>query len=177
MKRLILLAALLPAAPAAAQIMPGVRAPATAHDAMSIGQLIGCTFAVTGRPSAVSSADTSGAEGLTHHDSAPAAMLSAAGMAAEGTLAFTVDNPEGEVWLLNDARQGRCAVATLAGDLAANEAAFAADMARSVAGFREARGSEAGTRRYESRDMGVTVTLKAASGAGVPFVVITERRR
>ena len=60
---------------------------------MTIGQLIGCTFAVTGRPSAVSSADTSGSQGLTHHDAAPAAMLAAAGMTAEGTLAFTLDNP------------------------------------------------------------------------------------
>jgi hypothetical protein len=177
MKRLALFAALLSAAPAAAQIMPGLRAPATAHDAMSIGQLIGCTFAVTGRPSAVSSADTSGAEGLTHHDAAPAAMLAAAGMAAEGTLAFTVANPEGEVWLLNNSRQGRCAVATLAGDLAANEAAFAADLAGGRMGFREAPGGEAGTRRFESRDMGVIVTLKAPGASGAPFAVITDRRR
>jgi hypothetical protein len=177
MKRLALLAALLSAAPAAAQIMPGLRAPATAYDAMTIGQLIGCTFAVTGRPSAVSSADTSGTQGLTHHDAAPAAMLAAAGMTAEGTLAFTLDNREGEVWLLNNPQQHRCAVATLAGDLAANEAAFAAAMARSRMGFQAAAGGEAGTRRYESRDMGVNVTLKSATGPDVPFVVITEARR
>ncbi|MEA3031466.1 MAG: hypothetical protein QOG13_2791 [Sphingomonadales bacterium] len=171
------LAALLAAAPAAAQIMPGLRAPATAHDAMSIGQLIGCTFAVTGRPTAVASADTSGAEGLAHHDSAPAAMLEATGMAADGTLAFTLDNPQGEVWLLNNPRQGRCAVATLAGDLAANEAAFATDLTGGRMGFREAQGGEAGTRRFESRDMGVTVTLKSPAAPGAPFAVITERRR
>jgi hypothetical protein len=175
MKRLALLAALLFAAPAAAQIMPGLRAPATAHDAMSIGQLIGCTFAVTGRPSAVASADTAGSEGLTHHDAAPPAMLAAAGMAAEGTLAFTLANPEGEVWLLNNPQQHRCAVATLARDLAANEAAFVAAMAGSRMGF-QAAGREAGARRYESRDMGVTVTLKSSTGPGAPFAVITERR-
>ena len=176
MKRLALLAALLSAAPAAAQIMPGLRAPATANDAMTIGQLLGCTFAVTGRPSAVSSADTSGAEGLTHHDTAPAAMLAAAGMTADGTLAFTLGNPEGEVWLLNNPAQHRCAVATLAGDLAANEAAFVAAMARSPAAFRAVDGGEAGTRRYESREMGVAVTLKSPAAPGTPFVVITERR-
>lgn len=175
MKRLAVLAILLSAAPAAAQIMPGLRAPTTAHDAMALGQLLGCTFAVAGRPSAVSSADTSGAEGLTHHDAAPAAMLTAAGMTADGTLAFTLGNPEGEVWLLNDPRQHRCAVATLAGDLAANEAAFVAAMTRSGTTFRAA-GGEAGARRYESREMGVAVTLKSPAGPGVPFVVITERR-
>ncbi|HMG47642.1 MAG TPA: hypothetical protein VK614_09310 [Allosphingosinicella sp.] len=176
MKRLALLAILLSAAPAAAQIMPGLRAPATAHDAMSIGQLIGCTFAVTGRPSAVSSADTSGSQGLTHRDAAPAAMLAAAGMTAEGTLAFTLDNPQGEVWLLNNPAQHRCAVATLAGDLAANEAAFVA-MAGSRMGFQAAGGGEAGARRYESREMGVIVTLKSSTGPDVPFAVITEARR
>lgn len=176
MKRLAVLAMLLSAAPAAAQIMPGVRVPATAHDAMAIGQLLGCTFAVTGRPTAVSSADTSGAQGLDHHDAAPAAMLTAAGVTADGTLAFTVGNPEGEVWLLNNPRRHRCAVATLAGDLAANEAAFVADMARSSTAFRAVDGGEAGTRRYDSRELGVTVTLKSPSGPGVPFVVITERR-
>ena len=176
MKRPAFLAILLCSAPAAAQIMPGVGAPATAHDAMTIGQLIGCTFAVTGRPSAVSSADTSGAEGLTHHDAAPAAMLAAAGMTAEGTLAFTLANPEGEVWLLNNPGRHRCAVATLAGDRAANEAEFVAQMARSSMGFRPADGAEAGTRRYESRDLGLVVTLKSSTGPDVPFVVITERR-
>jgi hypothetical protein len=176
MKRLALLAALLSAAPAAAQIMPGLRAPASAHDAMLIGQLIGCMFAVTGRPSAVSSADTSGSEGLTHHDAAPAAILSAAGMTAEGTLAFTLGNTEGEVWLLNNPAQHRCAVATLAGDLAANEAAFVAAMADSPMGY-QAAGGEGGAHRYESRDMGVIVTLKSSTGPGVSFAVVTEARR
>jgi hypothetical protein len=176
MKRLVLLASVLWAMPAAGQIMPGVRAPVTAHDAMTIGQLIGCTFAVTGRPSAVSSADTSGAEGLTHHDAAPAAMLAAAGMTLDGTLAFTVANPEGEVWLLNNPRQRRCAVATLAGDLAASEAAFVAQMDRGEMDFRAAPGAEAGTRRYES-DLGLTVTIRSSTGAGVPLAVTTEGRR
>jgi hypothetical protein len=162
--------------PASAQIMPGVRAPATAHDAMAIGQILACTFAVTGRPSPVSSADTSGAEGLAHRDAAPAEMLTATGIAAEGTLAFTVGNPEGEVWLLNNPAQHRCAVATVAGDLAANEAAFAADLSRASAGFREARSTQSGVRRFESREMGVAVSLKSPDGAGMPFAVIIERR-
>jgi len=176
MKRLIPLALLLSAAPAAAQIMPGLRAPETAYDAMTIGQLIGCTFAVSGRPSAVASADTSGSQGLTHHDAAPPAMLAAAGMTAEGTLAFTLDNREGEVWLLNNPSQHRCAVATLAGDLAANEAAFAAALGRSAMGYRAVEGGEAGTRRYESHEMGLIVTLKSSTGPEAPFAVITEAR-
>jgi hypothetical protein len=176
MKCLIPLAVLLSAAPAAAQIMPGLRAPETAHDAMTIGQLLGCTFAVTGRPSAVASADTSGSQGLAHHDAAPAAMLAAAGMTGDGTLAFTLANPEGEVWLLNNPGQHRCAVATLAGDLADNEAAFVEAIGRSPAGFRSVEGGETGTHRYESREIGLTVTLKSSTGPGAPFVVITEAR-
>jgi hypothetical protein len=176
MKRLALLAALACAAPAAAQMMPGVVAPTTAKDAMSIGQMLGCTFAATGRPSAVSSADTTGSVGLTHRDRAPAAILSAAGMSGEGTLAFTVDNPEGEVWILNNPRQRRCAVATVAGNLADVEARFVGDFARGMMEYRETRASEAGTRRYQSRAIGLTVTLRSSTGPDVPFVVITEGR-
>lgn len=177
MKRLASLVMFLAAAPAAAQIMPGVRPPATAHDAMAIGQLMGCTLAVTGRPTPVESVEMSGAEGLAYHDAAPAAILAAAGMSADGTLAFTVDNPQGAVWLLNNPRQHRCAVATLAGDLAANEAAFADELGRSTFGFREARGGEAGTRRYEARRFGLAVILKSSTGADAPFAVITEGRQ
>jgi len=163
--------------PVAAQIMPGVVAPATARDAMSIGQMLACTFAAAGRPSPVSSADTSAAVGLTHREAAPGAILAAAGMTADGTLAFTVDNPEGEVWILNNPGQRRCAVATVAGDLADVEALFAGDFARGTMGYREARATEPGTRRFEARDIGLTAILKSSTGPGVPVVVITEGRR
>ena len=164
-------------APASAQIVPGIKAPETAVDAMSIAQMMGCTFAVLGRPSPFDTSNLEGTVGLTFHEEAPEALLAVAGMDAGDTLAFTIDNPESEVWALNDRRADRCAVLAMDGDLEAASARFIGDFDQGIMEYKAADGSTPEAATYTSDPLSLQATVIHSDGEGSPFAVITERKR
>ena len=117
MKRiaLILAAFALPvaAAPATAQIAPGVRAPSSVRDAVGQAWLMGCYFAATERPSAGLNLDISlGGAGLHAASSIPAGLRGFIDTLRDDVSLAVLDAPGGEVWMFYDARAKRCTIVT-----------------------------------------------------------------
>ena len=117
MKRLaFLLASLalpLTAAPAAAQIAPGVRAPSSVRDAVGQAWLLGCYFAATERPAPGLNMDASmGGPGLHEPRSMPAGLRAFIDTLADHVRLAVLDAPGGEIWMFYDAQAKRCTIVT-----------------------------------------------------------------
>ena len=162
---------------ASAQIAPGIVPPKDARTAAIMSQMVGCTFAVLGRPSPVSTRAGYPEGGLVFQEAVPEEISSATGLGREEVLAFTLASPEGPVWILNQIGVGKCAVATTSGNLPATTDLFRADYAKGIAGYRKVKSDRAGLERYRSKATGLTVYLKPSTGSGDPFAVITEKSR
>ena len=190
MKRFALLLAALAlpmaAAPAAAQIAPGLRAPTSVRDAIAQAWLLGCYFAATERPAAGLNMDVSmGGPGLH----APRAT-------ADGLRAFidtqpdhvrlaVLDAPGGGVWMLHDARARRCTIVTDPADAEGIEAEFAG-LVRLDDDWRPAT-REGGGAAFE-QDFEAAPSLRrpggrlrawyqAAQGPASPQMIVVERVR
>jgi hypothetical protein len=103
----------LTAAPAAAQIAPGLRAPTSVRDGVIQAWLMGCYFAATERPAAGLNIDTSmGGPGLHEPRSVPAGLRAFIDTMGDHVRLAVLDAPGGEVWMFYDGRAKRCTIAT-----------------------------------------------------------------
>lgn len=103
----------LTAAPAAAQIAPGLRAPTSVRDGVIQAWLMGCYFAATERPAAGLNIDTSmGGPGLHEPRSMPAGLRAFVDTLGDHVRLAVLDAPGGEVWMFYDGRAKRCTIAT-----------------------------------------------------------------
>jgi hypothetical protein len=116
MKRLaILLAAIalpLAATPAAAQMVPGLRAPASVADAVADAWLAGCYFAATDRPAVglnLPLGDLAG-PGLHAATSIPDELRAFIDTLADNVVVAVLDAPGGAVWMFFDPRSKRCTI-------------------------------------------------------------------
>lgn len=103
----------LTAAPAAAQIAPGLRAPENIRGAVAQAWLMGCYFAATERPAAGLNIDTSmGGPGLHEPRSIPADLRGFVDALGDHVRLAVLDAPGGEVWMFYDAGARRCTIVT-----------------------------------------------------------------
>jgi hypothetical protein len=100
------------AAPAAAQIAPGLRAPENIRGAVAQAWLMGCYFAATDRPAVglnLPLGDLAGA-GLHAPTSIPDDLRAFIDTLADDVRTAVLDAPGGAVWMFFDARSKRCAI-------------------------------------------------------------------
>lgn len=112
---LVLAAFALPlaAAPAAAQIAPGLRAPGNIRGAVAQAWLMGCYFAATERPAPGLNMDTAmGGPGLHEPRAMPAGLRAFIDSLGDHVRLAVLDAPGGEVWMFYDARAKRCTIVT-----------------------------------------------------------------
>lgn len=185
---LILAAFALPltAAPAAAQIAPGVRAPASVRDAVGQAWLLGCYFAATERPAPGLNMDAAmGGPGLHEPRSMPAGLRGYIDALPDHVRLAVLDAPGGEVWMFYDARAKRCTIATNPADAAGIDAEFAS-LVRLDNDWRAAT-REGGGAAFE-QDFEAAPALRrpggrlrawyqAAAGPASPQMIVVERVR
>ena len=127
---LIGMLAMLGAAPADAQVMPGLRAPTDLVDGAVMATTSACWLASARRPVAGinrPAKDLAG-EGLAEHVSAPDWVQKAS--AAEGRSRFaTLATPEGKLWIRFDEETARCSVIVRPPDVETFRTAFGESLA------------------------------------------------
>ena len=191
MKRLalLLLAGLalpLAAAPAAAQIAPGLRAPENVRDAVGQAWLMGCYFAATERPSAGLNIDISmGGPGLHAPRSMPAGLRGFVDTLGDHVRLAVLDAPGGGVWMFYDGQAKRCTIVTDPADAEGIGAEFA-NLVRLDNDWRPAT-REGGGAAFE-QDFEAAPALRrpggrlrawyqAAAGPASPQMIVVERTR
>jgi hypothetical protein len=97
------------ASPAAAQIVPGTRAPESAADAFDVAQALLCTLAAAGRPVPGLNMQLIGGEGMTQLDKLPDGLAGFVA-AAPTQRVVLLQAPGDPVWVVHDSASGRCAV-------------------------------------------------------------------
>jgi hypothetical protein len=106
---LALAALALLASPAAAQIVPGTRAPESPADAVDLAQALLCTLAAAGRPTPGLNMQLIGGEGMTQLDKVPEALARFV-TAAPTQKIILLQAPGEPVWIVHDAASSRCAI-------------------------------------------------------------------
>jgi hypothetical protein len=191
MKRLALLilaafALPLAAAPAAAQIAPGLRAPETIRGAVAQAWLMGCYFAATERPAAGLNIDTSmGGPGLHEPRSIPAGLRPFLDTLADHVRLAVLDAPGGEVWMFFDARAKRCTIVTNPADAEGMSEEFASlirldndwrPVTRAGGGAAFEQDFEAATRLRRPGGR-LRAWYQPAAGPASPQMIVVERVR
>ncbi len=183
---LAVLALPMTAAPAAAQIAPGVRAPSSVRDAVGQAWLMGCYFAATERPSAGLNMDISmGGAGLHQPRSMPADLRAFIDTLGDHVRLAVLDAPGGEVWMFYDARAKRCTIVTNPANAEGIDAEFA-NLVRLDNDWRAAT-REGGAAAFE-QDFEAAPALRrpggrlrawyqAAAGPASPQMIVVERVR
>jgi hypothetical protein len=97
------------ASPAAAQLVPGMRAPESPADAIDGAQAMLCTLAAAGRPTPGLNMGLIGGEGMTQLDGIPEALARFV-PAAPTQKVVLLKAPGDPVWVVHDARTGRCGI-------------------------------------------------------------------
>ncbi len=97
------------AVPAAAQLVPGTRAPADAAEAIDHAQALLCTLAAAGRPMPGLNMPLLGGEGYVQLETVPEALAPFVGSGSEQK-AVELRSPGDPVWVVHDPRSGRCAI-------------------------------------------------------------------
>ena len=95
--------------PGAAQVVPGLRAPESAAEAILQAHQPVCVLAAAGRPVPGLNMDLTGEEGMTALDAVPA-QLSAFVPSAPAQRVVQLKVPGEPVWIVHDAASGRCAI-------------------------------------------------------------------
>jgi hypothetical protein len=113
-------AALALPATAPAQIVPGLRAPESAADAIDDAQSMLCVLAAAGRPMPGLNMNLIGGEGMTQLDRLPEGLAPFVAAAATQQI-VQLHAPGDPVWVVNDSATGRCAIYSFT-DAAAVEA-------------------------------------------------------
>lgn len=176
----------IPAAPAAAQIAPGLRAPANLRDAVGQAWLMGCYFAATERPAAGLNIDTSmGGPGLHEPRSMPAGLRAFIDTLGDHVRLAVLDAPGGEVWMFYDATAKRCTIVTNPADAEGIDAEFAS-LVRLDNDWRAAT-REGGGAAFEQDFEGAPALRRpggrlrawyqAATGPASPQMIVVERVR
>jgi hypothetical protein len=185
---LILAAFALPvaAAPAAAQIAPGLRAPENIRGAVAQAWLMGCYFAATDRPAPGLNMDISrGGPGLRDASSMPASLRPFMDTLGDHVSLAVLDAPGGEVWMFYNAQAKRCTIVTNPADAEGIDAEFAS-LVRLDNDWRAAT-REGGGGAFE-QDFEAAPTLgrpggrlrawyQAAAGPASPQMIVVERVR
>jgi hypothetical protein len=191
LKRFVLLLAALAlppaaAAPAAAQIAPGLRAPTSVRDAIAQAWLMGCYFAATERPSAGLNMDISrGGPGLRAPRAVPERLRAFIDAMPDHVRVAVLDAPGGAVWMFYDGQAKRCTIVTDPADAEGIDAEFA-NLVRLDNDWRPAT-REGGGAAFE-QDFEAAPALRrpggrlrawyqAAAGPASPQMIVVERAR
>jgi hypothetical protein len=101
------------ASPAAAQLVPGTRAPESPADAVDEAQALLCTLAAAGRPVPGLNMPLIGGEGMTQLDKVPEELARFV-TASPTHRTVRLQAPGDPVWVVHDAGSGRCAIYSFA---------------------------------------------------------------
>jgi len=181
---LLALLAALPAAPADAQMAPGLRAPTSIAEGAGDAFLEGCYFATTGRPSAGLNVDISLAGAGVHApDRIPDELRPLIDTLADHVGVITLDAPGGKIWIFFDPEVDRCMIVPQPVTAEGVEGALQSMVQRDWRPVTREGGGAAFEQDFEGNAMiGARAgTLRAwyqpAQGPASPQMIVVERLR